>query len=238
VTDLAVHADTIPVNALPALAGKPRTSSSDNLPVGDRLAKLTATAVTWHHAVGQALGDALRHAMAAGDALIAMRELVPEGQWQAYLRDRTDISERSARVYMQVARDRAKLGSGRRSAGPLSIAAALQLLKDPSKAPRKTKSKSGVIAKLDLLAWSTANLVDRRHFLDGVGLAGLLEAVPPEWRAELERRVIGGIKSRCRSEADKAAIRKIEKLIKEPTLLTLQAENPPALLTQQAEGPA
>jgi hypothetical protein len=57
-----------------------------------------------------------------------MRLLVPTGQWQAYLRVNTDISDRSARVYIQVAKARSRL-TGRASAGPLSIAAALEYLK-------------------------------------------------------------------------------------------------------------
>src|SRR5262245_43041935 len=93
--------------------------------VQDRLAELTAAAQREHLAVGHALGNALHHAMAAGDALLAARELVPAGQWQAYLRKRADISERSAQVYVRVAKARAAL-EAQSSAGPLSIAAALE----------------------------------------------------------------------------------------------------------------
>jgi hypothetical protein len=148
-----------------------------------------------HVAVGLALGNALHHAMASGDALIAMRELVPAGQWHAHLRAHTDISERSARVYIQVAKARPIL-ERQSSAGSLSIATALEYLKDPdgttnkrSATKTKTKTKS---TSFDALAWwSGASIEARRHFLDGVGLLPLLAALPPAWRAELSRRVAG-----------------------------------------------
>jgi hypothetical protein len=101
-------------------------------PQDDDLVRLITTARAEHLAVGHALGDALHHAMLAGDALIAMRQLVPAGHWQAHLRCRLDISERSARVYVQVAKARADLDR-QSSAGPLSIAAAVKYLKGPEK---------------------------------------------------------------------------------------------------------
>jgi len=159
----------------------------------DRLAELTAAAQREHLAVGHALGNALHHAMAAGDALLAARQLVPAGQWQAYLRKRADISERSAQVYVRVAKARAAL-EAQSSAGPLSIAAALEFLKEPAPAkarPRaKTKSAKATATSLDALAWwSNAPGEARQHFLDGIGLLALLAALPPAWRAEIERRV-------------------------------------------------
>ena len=155
------------------------------------LAEATAAAQREHLAVGHALGNALHHAMAAGDALLAARELVPAGRWQAYLRDRADISERSARVYLRVAKARALL-ERQSSAGPLSIAAALEYLKDPEASRKKsaTKPKTGASStSFNALAWwANAPGEARQHFLDGVGLRPLLAALPPTWRVEIERR--------------------------------------------------
>jgi hypothetical protein len=92
----------------------------------DRLAELTAAARQEHLAVGLALGNALHHAMAAGDALLAMRELVPAGRWQAYVRDKTDISERSAQVYIRVA------NTSGAPAAPMLLAAAIAPPSSPS----------------------------------------------------------------------------------------------------------
>jgi hypothetical protein len=159
----------------------------------DRLAELTAAAQQEHLAVGHALGNALRHAMAAGDALLAARELVPAGQWQAYRRKHTDISERSAQVYVRVAKHRADL-EAQSSAGPLSIAAALEFLKEPASTtarPRaKTKSAKATATSFEALTWwSKASGEARQCFFDGIGLLALLAALPPDWRIEIERRV-------------------------------------------------
>jgi hypothetical protein len=155
------------------------------------LTKLTTIAQTEHLAVGAALGNALQHAMAAGDALLAARDLVPAGRWQAHLRDKTDINERSARVYIQVAKSRALL-ERQSSAGPLSIAAALQYLRDPKKTNKQssaTKSKNG---SFEALAWwSGASIAARTQFLDGMGLLSLLAALSPDLRAQLGQRVAG-----------------------------------------------
>jgi hypothetical protein len=162
------------------------------------LARLTATAQAEHLAVGQALSDCLRHAMAAGDALLAARKLVPAGNWLAHLREHTDISERSARVYIQVARARAEL-ERQCAAGPLSIAAALEFLKDSASsaktrtgADRQTsadQTKNSKTTSSEALAWwSRASHDARQHFLEGIGLISLLAALPPAFRTEIERR--------------------------------------------------
>jgi hypothetical protein len=118
----------------------------------------------------------------------------------AYLRANTDISERRAQVYFQVAKNRAEL-TRRGSAGPLSIAAALKYLQDSkgtrrsSASKSKTKSESKTTkstTSLNALGWwSGASLEQRRHFLDGVGLTGILTALPAEWRPLLEERAVG-----------------------------------------------
>jgi hypothetical protein len=157
----------------------------------DRLVELTGTAQREHHAVGHALGNALQHAMAAGDALLAARELVPAGQWLAYLR-KTDIGERSAQVYIRVAKRRADL-EAQSSAGPLSIAAALEFLKEPAPAkakprPKIKRAKATATSFNALTWWSKASAEARQRFFDSIGLLALLAALPPEFRVEIERR--------------------------------------------------
>lgn len=56
--------------------------SSAPATVNAELDALTRTAQAEHLAVGHALGNALEHAMNAGDALIALRKHVPEGNRQ------------------------------------------------------------------------------------------------------------------------------------------------------------
>jgi hypothetical protein len=178
--------------------GRPRMCKLHNSSLAaeqpqDRLAEFTAAAQQEHLAVGHALDNALQHAMAAGDALIAVQGLVPAGQWQAYRRTHTDISDRSARVYIQVARSREQL-ERQRAAGPLSIRAALEFLKEPAPAkarPRTNTERAKATASLDVLTWwSNASSEARQGFLNGIGLLALLAALPPEWRIEIERRAV------------------------------------------------
>ena len=68
----------------------------------------------------------MAYAMDAGDALLAARQLVAAGAWTRWL-ETMAVGERSARVYIQLARGRALL-ERQSSAGHLSIAAALRLL--------------------------------------------------------------------------------------------------------------
>jgi hypothetical protein len=156
------------------------------------LAELTAVAQAEHAAVGAALGNALHHAMAAGDALLAARELVSPGQWQDYLRRCASISARSARVYIQVAKARPIL-ERQSSAGRMSIAAALQYLRDPGDASKRSAtSKAKTKPSFDALAWWLgAPVADRTQFLDGIGLLSLLAALSPALRAQLGHRVAG-----------------------------------------------
>jgi hypothetical protein len=155
-----------------------------------QLGELAAIARTEHLAVGQALGNALQHAMNAGDALLALRKLVSAGLWEKYIRTFTGISERTARVYQRVAKARPQL-ERQSSAGPLSIAEALKLLQEP-KQPRATvtKAKTNSAKEFDPARWwETASLEARQRFLDRVGTIGLLTALPPTMCSEIVRRV-------------------------------------------------
>ena len=177
-----------------------------------RLTQLTAAAQREHHAFESAFGNVLEHAMNAGDALLALRELVPPGQWQAYLRANTDISERSARVYTRVAKARPELSGSSAAGRPLSLRAALKYLRDDSEGSRKrsaTKSKSKKSAtSLDALGWWTnAPLEERKHFLDSVGLKGVFTAMPTDWRLELMRQARAAAAGFQRQDALTAAFK-------------------------------
>jgi hypothetical protein len=51
---------------------------------------------------------------------------------------------------------------------------------------RPVVKKNETKVALLTLAWSGATLDQRRHFLDGVGLQSLREAIPPSWRAQFD----------------------------------------------------
>jgi hypothetical protein len=187
-------------------------------------ANLITTAQREHQAVGHALGNALVHAMNAGDALTPLRETVQEGQWQAYLREHVvDISERTARVYMQLAKERAKL-ERQSSAAPLSIAAALEFLKGASakKTPAvKPKGSTKPATSFDPIKWwMEATPEARRHFLDAVGKDALSAAFPASWKHEEETldREIGEVISRLEREniALRSELKEMKSAVTEP----------------------
>jgi hypothetical protein len=101
------------------------------LPVqaGSDLNTLATTVRTEHQAVGYAARNVLEHAMAAGDALIAARALIPEGRWGRWLRNHCDLSERHARRYVTLATAREEIEERTRVSAPdLSLRGALKLI--------------------------------------------------------------------------------------------------------------
>ena len=62
-----------------------------------------------HRAAAASLGDAVRHATAAGELLIEAKALVRHGQWLPWLRDHCSLSERTCQLYMRVAKNRAEI---------------------------------------------------------------------------------------------------------------------------------
>ncbi len=149
----------------------------------DGLAALAETIRREHSAVGHAAINMLAHAMAAGDALAAAKAKVTHGNWAQWLRRETDLSERTAQRYLQLAAARAQLDANPSRATDLSITGALRVLGNTPR-PRSTTRAAKTARVLCSLAWRDATLAQRRHFLNAIGLASLLEALPPAWRAE------------------------------------------------------
>jgi excisionase family DNA binding protein len=70
------------------------------------LDELIATANREHHEVMQHGLSMIQHAIRAGEAICALREKVPYGQWEAWVRANLGMSPCSARDYMRVALNR------------------------------------------------------------------------------------------------------------------------------------
>ncbi len=151
--------------------------------ISQDLARLAARVCENHAAVNRALSDALDRAMDAGDALIAAKTKVGHGRWTSWLRH-CDLIERTARVYMQLAAGRAVLDAKRQRAAVLTLRQALTLLKaDPAR-----QKKRAAPSALSALAWINASPEARTRFLSTIGLISILRALPPQFRAELDRR--------------------------------------------------
>ncbi|MDP2957312.1 MAG: DUF3102 domain-containing protein, partial [Longimicrobiales bacterium] len=68
------------------------------------LPTLAAEIVREHEAAASAAQSALSHARRAGELLIEARRQVGHGGWTAWLKENFPASDRTARLYMQVAR--------------------------------------------------------------------------------------------------------------------------------------
>lgn len=66
--------------------------------------------------------------MACGDLLIEAKAQVPQGQWLPWLKANCEMSDRTARIWMRLARNRAAIESEIGSAADLSIRRALERL--------------------------------------------------------------------------------------------------------------
>jgi 2-succinyl-5-enolpyruvyl-6-hydroxy-3-cyclohexene-1-carboxylate synthase len=73
------------------------------------LVDLAARIKSEHTAVSSALKESLRHAIAAGELLLEAKDQVPHGQWLPWLQEHCSISERTAQLYMRVAKNRAEI---------------------------------------------------------------------------------------------------------------------------------
>lgn len=95
---------------------------------GSDLDTLAANIRTWHAAVNGAMGTAYQHALDIGDALIAAKAAIKHGQWLDWLKRECDLSERTARRYMEIAGSREQLAQIGHTVSDLSMRGALKLI--------------------------------------------------------------------------------------------------------------
>jgi hypothetical protein len=110
----------------------------------NRLPALAATISEHIDAANAATRRGLEHAIAAGALLIEAKELVAHGEWLPWLQANCRLSERTARTYMRLARERHRLESA--VTADLTIAAAEALVGKP-----KPECPHGLPGQLDLL---------------------------------------------------------------------------------------
>jgi hypothetical protein len=85
------------------------TLSLDGLSGSNSLTDLAARIRAEHTAVATALKDSVKHAIVAGELLIEAKAQVSHGQWLPWLRDHCTISERTAQLYIRVAKNRVEV---------------------------------------------------------------------------------------------------------------------------------
>jgi hypothetical protein len=92
------------------------------------LTDLAARIVAEHQAVTAAAKRGAAHAMAAGDLLIEAKDQVPHGQWLLWLRDHCSMSERTAQLYMRMARARPEIEANPQRVADLSLRGAMAVI--------------------------------------------------------------------------------------------------------------
>ena len=84
-----------------------------------------------HLACMQAAGKALEHAMRCGDLLMEAKAGCQHGDWQGWLAEHFEGSDRTARAYMQLADNRELLESKRQGPAVLGVEKALKMIAGP-----------------------------------------------------------------------------------------------------------
>jgi hypothetical protein len=147
-------------------------------------------------AMYQAYCNALQRAMNAGDRLLAAQAVHADqnSSFTKWLRTRCLLKERTAFLYMRLARNRAQIEAEVHRIGDLSIRRAANLIQAESKPPADQSPNGEVPAKDDpsamVSAWEAAPPEAKKAFLDRIGVKDLLESISPEFSRGLQARII------------------------------------------------
>src|SRR6516165_401568 len=162
-----------------AMESTARAQAGDN-----SLPDLAARIRAEHQAVSAALRDSVRHAIAAGELLIEAKGQLGHGRWLPWLRDHCAISERTAQLYVRVAKNRAEIEAQiRNDVADLSlneVAALLMLSSDVRKLLNFAKQAEGLSGE-SLIEFCIANNVGVIKDTGYNPFAGRSEAEKLEW---------------------------------------------------------
>jgi hypothetical protein len=138
-----------------------------------------------HEAVSASLKESVRHAIAAGELLIEAKAQLGHGRWLPWLKDHCTISERTAQLYMRVAKSRTEIEDQMRNGvADLSLneaAALLMLSSDVRKLLNFAEQAEGLSGKA-LLEFCIANNVGVIRSPNYNPFAGRSEAEQLDWR--------------------------------------------------------
>src|SRR6516225_7333896 len=118
------------------------TQIADTKP--DGLSELAAKIKSLHAAVIDSGKNVVRKAIEAGVALIDAKRQVGHGNWLKWLKENCELSERTAEVYMECARNRQKLEAIIAAAANMTLAQALREIK-----PKSDRGGDGAMDKYE-----------------------------------------------------------------------------------------
>jgi hypothetical protein len=120
---------------------------------------LAASINVEHHGVQRAVEDALGHAMNAGTLLLDAKSRIEHGGWLPWLCENTQVSARTAQVYMRLAENKERFGNTQHAA-LLSIRAAERLLSEPTTTEDDATTPEQIDAEWALADWLVVNSPD------------------------------------------------------------------------------
>jgi hypothetical protein len=129
----------------------------DDVALSNSLTDLAARIRAEHTATSDALKRSVEHAMAAGDLLIEAKSQLKHGRWLPWLAKHCEISERTAQLYMRIAKNRAEIEAKAQRIADLTLneaAGLLFLTSEVNKLLDFAKSPSGDFIK-DCIAFAT-----------------------------------------------------------------------------------
>lgn len=97
-----------------------------------------------HEKARIAFTEGFAHALKAGHLLLEAKDRVQHGEWLPWLRENCKVSERTARLYMQVARERDRLERETASLADLTLEGAVRHLAEPKPGSVAELRKTGV----------------------------------------------------------------------------------------------
>jgi hypothetical protein len=153
--------------------------SDANLAVSNSLVDLAARIRIEHEATASALKSSVEHAMAAGELLIEAKSQLKHGQWLPWLAEHCVIPERTAHLYMRLARNRPEIEISATPVADMSIRGAVALLT----VPRRGKAEDKFVTNL---VDGAADLV-----IDGFDIASIKTSeAAMAYRAALREEVL------------------------------------------------
>jgi hypothetical protein len=131
-----------------------RWTVAADIATSNSLADLAARIKAEHEAAGAAIKKGLQHSIAAGALLVEAKDQVPHGQWLQWIKEHCGMPERTARLYMRLARHRNEIGN----VADLTVRGAIDLL-------ARSKDEADATAEaFELLDMAGAELVELEKF--------------------------------------------------------------------------
>jgi hypothetical protein len=137
----------------PQISNRAPGAGSNSLP------ELAARIRAEHEATAVAMQRGVEHAMAAGDLLIEAKAQLKHGQWLPWLAEHCAMSERSAQLYMRIAKNRKAIEANTQQFADLNlnqVAALLMLSSDVRKLLEMIKTMEELQGD-DLIEFCVAN---------------------------------------------------------------------------------